>query len=187
MNGQTVGQQSAYGDQRNASGFPTIQNGVITAYHPEYGSMYAGRKMSDVQSMLDENALKKSQVASGSDFTGYQNQLNSLLKDPSSFQRTPSYQFQVDQGNQAINRSAAAKGMLGSGNVLAELAKYGQGMANQEYGNQVNMLSGLMGGAQKFGVATDYFKQPFYGQQPGMSTDTSWNRAYSNQQPTSNW
>src|SRR5574343_172313 len=56
---------------------------------------------------------------------------------------SPGYQFRLDQGNQAINRSAAAKGMLGSGNVLAELAKYGQGMASTEYGNRLSQLGNL--------------------------------------------
>lgn len=95
--------------------------------------------------------------AQGADFTGYQNQLNQLLQDPSKIQQTAGYQFQLGQGNEAINRSAAAKGMLNSGNVLAELAKYGQGMASTEYGNQVNRLAGLMQGAQNFGVSSGYY------------------------------
>lgn len=56
---------------------------------------------------------------------------------------SPGYQFRLDQGNQAINRSAAAKGMLGSGNTLAELAKYGQGMASTEYGNRLSQLGNV--------------------------------------------
>lgn len=61
--------------------------------------------------------------------------------------------------------------MLNSGNVLAELAKYGSGMASQEYGNQlnaikiggdiaggrVNTLGNLMQNAQKFGIDTGYY------------------------------
>lgn len=78
------------------------------------------------------------------------NMLAGLLTDPSQIQQSAGYQFARDQGEQAINRSAAAKGMLGSGNVLAELAKYGQGMASQEYGNQVNRLSGLLGQSQQY-------------------------------------
>lgn len=56
---------------------------------------------------------------------------------------SPGYQFRLDQGNQAINRSAAAKGMLGSGNTLAELARYGQGYASNEYGNRLSQLGNL--------------------------------------------
>lgn len=39
-----------------------------------------------------------------------------------------------------LGRSQAAKGMLGSGNMAAELLTYGQGMASQEYGAQFNRL-----------------------------------------------
>ncbi len=63
-------------------------------------------------------------------------------------QKTPGYQFTVDQGNQAINRSAAAKGMLNSGNVLADLTKYGQDMGSTQYGNRLNQLGSLSGTGQ---------------------------------------
>lgn len=112
-------------------------------------------------------------MQSGADFSPYQNQLNQLLTDPSKIQQTPGYQFAVDQGNQAINRSAAAKGMLNSGGVLAELAKYNQGMASQDYGNQVNRLASLMRGAQSFGVESGQFRPTTYGT-PMPATNTQW-------------
>lgn len=115
-----------------------------------------GTTVSDLPAFLK----KQQQVASGSDFSGYQNQLNNLLANPSSVTQTPGYQFALQQGNEAINRSAAAKGMLNSGNVLAELAKYGQGMASQGYQQQLNNLQGLMQGAQQFGVQTGYYNPP---------------------------
>jgi hypothetical protein len=119
----------------------------------------------------------KGQQAQGSDFSGYQNQLNNLLANPSSVAQTPGYQFAMDQGNQAINRSAAAGGALNSGNVLAELSKYGQGMASQGYNQQVNTLSGLMGQAQNFGVQSGYF--------PGSQMNKTGNVAFGTS--TSNW
>lgn len=102
----------------------------------------------------------KGQQQTGADFSGYQNQLQGLLNDPSKIQQTAGYQFAVDQGNQAINRSAAAKGQLNSGGVLAELQKYGQGMASQEYGNQTNRLADLMRGSQQFGIQSGYYQAP---------------------------
>lgn len=57
----------------------------------------------------------------------------------------PSYQFRFQQGQQALERSGAAKGFLGSGNILQELVGYGQGMASQEYQAQFNRQ---MAGAQ---------------------------------------
>ena len=58
----------------------------------------------------------------------------------------PSYKFRLDQGQQALERSQASKGMLGSGNAAIELQQYGQGAASQEYGAQFNrMLQGMAG------------------------------------------
>jgi len=48
-------------------------------------------------------------------------------------QSDPSYQWRYDQGLQGVQRTQAGNKMLGSGNTLAELTKYGQGMASQEY------------------------------------------------------
>lgn len=62
------------------------------------------------------------------------------------FQANPGYQFAMDQGVQALDRSAAGKGFYGSGNAAVELNKFGQGQANQEYGNWLSRLQGL--GAQ---------------------------------------
>src|SRR3990167_1331723 len=44
-------------------------------------------------------------------------------------EQTPGYQFTRDQGLEAVNRSAAASGYRGSGNVLQELTKYASGLA----------------------------------------------------------
>ena len=44
------------------------------------------------------------------------------MENPDSIQNSGAYRFAFDQGQQAIERSAAAKGMLNSGNILAELA-----------------------------------------------------------------
>lgn len=64
------------------------------------------------------------------------------------FQATPGYQFRVDQGMDAINQTAAARGMRMGGNTLKALADYNQGQASQEYGNYYNRLAGLAGTGQ---------------------------------------
>lgn len=75
----------------------------------------------------------------------YQTQLQTLMQDPGSFESSPAYGFAFDQGLEAVNRTAAAKGMLGSGNRLYELTKYGQGLAGQQYMGQANLLATLAG------------------------------------------
>ena len=59
----------------------------------------------------------------------------------------PSYQFRMSQGTEAVNRSMAANGGLGSGSQLAELTQYGQGLASSEYDKQFQRLSTLSGAA----------------------------------------
>lgn len=56
------------------------------------------------------------------------------------FQTGPGYQFQLEQGLDAINRSANAAGMGASGNMLREAQTFGQGLASQEYNNWLNNL-----------------------------------------------
>lgn len=59
------------------------------------------------------------------------------------FQQGPGYQFAQQQGEQGLMRNAAQRGMLASGNTSADLMKFNQGLANQEYGNWQNRLGGL--------------------------------------------
>lgn len=73
----------------------------------------------------------------------YENRLQKLMDNPDSIKNSGAYRFAFDQGQQAIERSAAAKGMLNSGNILAELARYGQGMASQQYDKEADRLGNL--------------------------------------------
>jgi hypothetical protein len=53
-------------------------------------------------------------------------------------QSTPGYQFTLQQGEQAINNSAAAKGGLLSGATLKDLTAYGQALASTTYQQAFN-------------------------------------------------
>lgn len=64
------------------------------------------------------------------------------------FQASPGYQFAVDQGNASVNALAGARGGLNSGATMQALQENGIGMANQEYGNWWNRLSGIAGSGQ---------------------------------------
>jgi len=54
------------------------------------------------------------------------------------YQADPGYAFRLQQGQQAIERSAAARGGLGGGRMAKDLTNYAQGAASQEYGNAYN-------------------------------------------------
>lgn len=56
------------------------------------------------------------------------------------FTSSPGYQFQMDQGLQALERRRAAQGMLGSGNTTADTLAFSQGLANQDYSNWLGAL-----------------------------------------------
>jgi hypothetical protein len=64
------------------------------------------------------------------------------------FQANPGYQFQMDQGQQALNRGHAAAGNLNSGNADADTLKFSQGLANQSYGGYLAGLQPYLGGQQ---------------------------------------
>lgn len=66
------------------------------------------------------------------------------------FRADPGYQFNLSQGVNAIDRSAASRGMLNSGAQLKALDRFGQGVADQSYGNYLQRLLGL--GSQGLGA-----------------------------------
>jgi hypothetical protein len=59
------------------------------------------------------------------------------------FTASPDYQFALQQGTQAMQRSAAAGGTLISGGQLKAGQEFGQGLASQQYGNYYNRLLSL--------------------------------------------
>ena len=52
---------------------------------------------------------------------------------PVPLERTPGYQFRVEEGEKVIRRNASARGMGHSGATLKALQAHGQGVAAQEY------------------------------------------------------
>ena len=56
----------------------------------------------------------------------YEQRLQELMSNPDAIANTNAYRFRFNEGQQALERSAAAKGMLRSGNTLAALTNYGQ-------------------------------------------------------------
>ncbi|GAA4502292.1 hypothetical protein [Gluconacetobacter tumulicola] len=59
------------------------------------------------------------------------------------FTDTPYYQFPLQQGEQSLDRSAAARGLALSGGQMNALQNYAQNYAGQQFGNYMNALSGL--------------------------------------------
>jgi hypothetical protein len=53
----------------------------------------------------------------------------------SQFQADPGYQFRMSEGMKALERSAAARGLLQSGGTMKGIQQYGQNLASSEYEN----------------------------------------------------
>ncbi len=71
-------------------------------------------------------------------------------------QDDPGYQFRLQEGQKALERSAAAKGAVRGGGVLRALSRYGQGMASQEYQNAFDRFQADR--AQRYGMLSDLAK-----------------------------
>lgn len=56
----------------------------------------------------------------------------------SDFVKDPGYQFRMDEGIKGVDRSAAARGGLFSGQAAKELNRYSQGFASNEFNNAYN-------------------------------------------------
>lgn len=72
----------------------------------------------------------------------------------------PSYQFRLDEGRKALERSASAQGVLRTSGTLKDILDYGQQAASQEYGNIFNR--GLQTWGAQYQGEKDYFA-PIYG------------------------
>lgn len=96
-------------------------------YQPQYDAAYG---QNGALSMLQNSLGLNGQDGKISALSAFQNS-------------NPGYGFALDQGIQARDRSAAARGMLGSGNQLMDLEKYAQGLANQQYGDWQSKIGGL--------------------------------------------
>jgi hypothetical protein len=74
------------------------------------------------------------------------------------YEEDPGLAFRREQGEQAINRNALARGRFNSGSALKELQRYNSGLASQEFGNaferwraQSSDIAGRLGGASGIG------------------------------------
>lgn len=57
------------------------------------------------------------------------------------FEQDPGYQFRMQEGLKALERSAAARGGLNSGGTMKALARYGQDFASNEFQNAYNRFN----------------------------------------------
>jgi hypothetical protein len=134
-------------DQDNAA---RLQSGAITTGVNKLTDAY-----NQGQNQLQTNyaaGLQPFQQNYSADTAG-QTQLGNLLglngasgnsSALSTLQNTPGYQFQLQQGDNAVNAADWAKGQGNSGNQLLDLSKFNQGLAGTNYFQNVAALQPYM-------------------------------------------
>lgn len=78
------------------------------------------------------------------DATGV-NGAEGLARARATFVETPGYREGIDIGLDALDRRAAARGQLASGNTSADTLKYASDYANQKYNDYVSQLAPYVG------------------------------------------
>ena len=102
---------------------------------------YGNTAMQPFQQAYASNSAGAQQLSNALGFGGQAGTDSAL----STLQNTPGYQFSLQQGEQATDRGAAAKGMVSSGNTIAAEDQYSQGLAQQNYNNYVSQLEPYLG------------------------------------------
>jgi hypothetical protein len=87
-----------------------------------------------------QRALGESATARLSRLYGYGPNGATSAPDMGAFQESPDYQFNLQETQSAIDRSAAARGGLLSGRAVKEGERYASGLASREYGSYVDRL-----------------------------------------------
>jgi hypothetical protein len=77
---------------------------------------------------------------------GYASLLNNLINDPANQTKAlPGYEFNFNQGADAVAREMGASGFLGSGNEAIALTQYGQNYAMNTFNQYASLLASLSG------------------------------------------
>lgn len=126
--------------------------GIIKGISGEGAAEAAGQAATaQLQGVRESNALQKEIFEqTRADYKPRLDiQNNALAKlanfNPAEIANDPAYKFNMEQGNQAIERSQAARGLSGSGATLKSLSRYNQGLASQTSGQKFSQLAQLAG------------------------------------------
>lgn len=96
----------------------------------------APKSIGDLTAIADPWASQRGQ---------YQSQLSELMKNPGGFINSDLFKASTNAGIDAVNRSAAASGMLKSGNRMTALMDYSQKNAPDNFFRMADLLSGFAG------------------------------------------
>lgn len=130
----------------------------FSSQRSQYQSQLSGLLGGGAQNQVNSDIQSARTISQGAMNNPFMDKLQQLMTDPNSITMTPGAKYAMEQGQNALGRSMAAKGFLGSGNILSELQKQAQGIASQDYSQQLGDLRSAAGlsqnqQAQAFGQA----------------------------------
>lgn len=128
---------------------PLIGLGIAAAAGTAAAGIYGANKAADAQKSAAKKAAKAQQNALAAQtklakpyveagqtaLAEYQKLAPYQPFGMAQFQADPGYQFRMSEGMKALERSAAARGLLQSGGTLKGTMQYGQNLASAEYEN----------------------------------------------------
>lgn len=104
---------------------------------------------------VGQNALYQYAAATGVDYEGAPGTTEERMQEAfSRFNASPDYNFRLQQGIDALDKSAAARGRLLSGAQDKAITEYGQNVASGEWNNYLNRLASQAGIGQTATGAT---------------------------------
>jgi hypothetical protein len=96
------------------------------------------------QSRDDLAPWREAGTRSLADLEGVQGTYEGAIMDPNQYVESPGYNWLQEQGIKSLDKSASARGTLGSGGHSKDLIQYGQGLAKTDYGGYLSRLESLM-------------------------------------------
>lgn len=117
-----------------AGGLQSLANGTAGA------NSQLGTSLQSIRSLLSPQSAAGASATGGlQSLAGPNGQLSQQFSfNPSDLSKDPGYAFTLQQGQQAIQRAAAAQGGLFSGGTLKSLANYTTGTADQYFNDAFN-------------------------------------------------
>jgi hypothetical protein len=132
-----------------ATGTAILGSAIIGAAGSAAAGIFGGNKAADAQKKAAKKAAKAQNAALAAQtklvapyveagknaLAEYQKMAPYQDFGMEQFQADPGYNFRMAEGMKALERSAAARGLLQSGGTLKGIQQYGQNLASSEYEN----------------------------------------------------
>lgn len=161
----TPGREVAYTTTDDTGHYTIFKDGTREEGYGDYGPTTQSTIDESGLSAAIQQAMSQQQQSDAAAMTDPD--FGSLLKKYTGkdLVNEPGYQFRLSEGQKGVERSAAGRGGLFSGQAGKELLRYGQGFASNEYQNAFNrdasqknqiygMLSGTAGAGQNAAAMT---------------------------------